>query len=273
LARRIRPIGQLKTTISILIANRRYRQWRQQHPHGTYGQFYADSLIARLDAGIAHRTLGKRQYAKDEDRQTGAWTANSFEERGKDQVALLRRHGLKPTDRCVDYGCGSLRLGQHLMRLLPPGHYYGLDVADRFFRDGLSLIDPAVISTSKPELGVIGGELYQRLTQSPPDFLFSYAVLKHVPPDELTIYFDSLTRLLGAHSLACIFFRAGNQEQRLSSMSWLHDGEALLRMIRTRYPQLTASLRAFDGEANLVATSDNHSVLILAGSDRAHLIS
>lgn len=259
-------IGRLRVLLSAAIIRLRFRHWLRRHPGTSFSRFYAGTIVARLNAGRAHHSLGKRQFT--ESGRSGAdWTAETFAERGRDQTNLLLELGLRPTDRCIDYGCGSLRIGQHLIRLLPPAHYCGLDVTDRFFLDGLSLIEPALIADKKPQLAVISEAVLRELAQEPPDFLFSYAVLKHVPPDEVTAYFDDVTRLIGPRSLACIFFVNGLKTTSLGSMSWVHAGGDLLALVRQRYPSLTSDLRELTHGRNRHAPQFNDAVLQLAGRD------
>jgi hypothetical protein len=42
--------------------------------------------------------------------------------------------------RCVDFGCGSLRLGQHAIRYLDRSNYWGVDLTDSFIRAGIDLL-------------------------------------------------------------------------------------------------------------------------------------
>ncbi|MGI5163890.1 class I SAM-dependent methyltransferase [Spirillospora sp. CA-253888] len=48
---------------------------------------------------------------------------------GRLQFDYLLDHGLKPSDRVLDIGCGNLRAGHLLVEYLDPGHYYGLDIS------------------------------------------------------------------------------------------------------------------------------------------------
>ena len=265
-------VGRLRVMLSATIIDVRFWLWRRRHPGTPFSRFYADVIAARLNAGRAHHSLGKRQYDSSSrassQRTSDSWTIGTFAQRGRDQANLLLELGLRVTDHCIDYGCGSLRIGQQLIRLLPPAHYCGLDVTDRFFLDGLSLIDPALIAGKQPRLAIIDEAVLAELALVPPDFLFSYAVLKHVPPAEVTAYFDEITRLIGPNSLACIFFVSGRKTTPAGSMSWVHAGTELLAQLRQRYPTLTISLRELTHGRNQQTAQFNDAVLQLAGRDR-----
>lgn len=46
---------------------------------------------------------------------------------GKDVLELLKRHGLRPAHRLLDFGCGSLRVGRWLIEYLDAGRYFGIE--------------------------------------------------------------------------------------------------------------------------------------------------
>jgi SAM-dependent methyltransferase len=46
---------------------------------------------------------------------------------GLRQVSFLTNNGLCPEHKFLDVGCGALRAGRHLVDLLAPGNYYGID--------------------------------------------------------------------------------------------------------------------------------------------------
>lgn len=52
---------------------------------------------------------------------------NLYEIIGITQFALLSFYGLKPTDKVLDIGCGSLRLGKYLMQFLKKNNYFGIE--------------------------------------------------------------------------------------------------------------------------------------------------
>lgn len=50
-----------------------------------------------------------------------------WERMGALQLDFLRAQGLRPDQRLIDVGCGSLRAGVHLVAYLEPGGYWGID--------------------------------------------------------------------------------------------------------------------------------------------------
>ena len=52
-----------------------------------------------------------------------------WDEIGTLQFEFRKEHGLTPNDYILDVGCGSFRVGVHLIDYLNPGHYYGIDMS------------------------------------------------------------------------------------------------------------------------------------------------
>lgn len=59
-----------------------------------------------------------------------------WEEIGKLQFDFVRQHGLLPSHRFLDVGCGALRGGIHFIRYLEPGNYYGIDMNASLIKAG-----------------------------------------------------------------------------------------------------------------------------------------
>ena len=94
------------------------------HPAGTFKEFDAPTLLsARLAARAGHNSLGPR--IKKERVESAERAFHSL-------VAL----GVRPGDKFVDYGCGTLRLGVLFIEYLEPDHYFGLDIDERILTRG-----------------------------------------------------------------------------------------------------------------------------------------
>ncbi|MBB3949426.1 class I SAM-dependent methyltransferase [Aureimonas jatrophae] len=81
---------------------------------------YDDDFSKRLAAPDGHRNI-----------IGGLW-----DEMGALQRDYLVQHGLRPADRLLDIGCGSLRAGVVLVPYLEPAHYFGIDYLGSLIEEG-----------------------------------------------------------------------------------------------------------------------------------------
>jgi SAM-dependent methyltransferase len=215
-------------TVPIWIWNRRYKAWKRANPAGTFADFYAADAEAKIRKGKSHATLGVRSWA---DGKAGPveWDRSTFSERGRENWRQILELGLEPQMRCVDYGCGSLRLGQHAIRYLDPGNYWGIDISDAFYSEGLKLLPPELLAEKQPKLGVIAEPLLAAIREWKPDFIFANAVLQHVPPNELGLFFGRLAAMMTPQSRAYIIFVEGPGAKRIKGMSWAYSDQLLRR--------------------------------------------
>lgn len=75
----------------------------------------------------------------DEDIAAGKhrkWIGGHWDDHGLRQLNFLIEHGLRPEDKLLDVGCGSLRAGRHLVDYLEPRNYYGIDANQSVIQAG-----------------------------------------------------------------------------------------------------------------------------------------
>lgn len=128
------------------------------------------------------------------------------------------------------------------LRYLEPGNYYGIDVVDTFINDGLTLIDPKLLEEKQPRLGVIDDETLRKVAAWEPDFIFSNAVLQHVPPDELGLYFQRLASIMAPHTKAYVLFITAGRRQRVKTMNWAYPADYLQLVIAVSAPLLAVAV-------------------------------
>lgn len=74
-----------------------------------------------------------------------------FADVGREQLAVLLVHGLHPTSNVLDVGCGCLRGGYWIMRVLDPGHYFGIEPNVEMVQIGLEhIVEPQVLRQARP---------------------------------------------------------------------------------------------------------------------------
>ncbi len=205
---------------SIRYTEEDYARWREENPGKKFSDYYVEAVAKWLDAGRPHPTLGKKLEGD-----------LPWEESGLHEMALFLEEGLRPEHVCVDYGCGSLRIGQHVMRYVDPGNYWGLDVTDRFYRDGVEMIGPEEIAERRPNLRVITPETVAEARAAEPDLVFAVAVLIHVPPEELDDLLRNLTTLVLPQTRAYVTYLSAEETMRLSGRTWVYSEDFLTEKI------------------------------------------
>lgn len=75
-----------------------------------------------------------------------------WDEVGNLQFEFLKSQGLRPYQRLLDIGCGSLRGGVRFIDYLDPGNYYGVDASRELLDAGITELDQAGLGEMAPHL-------------------------------------------------------------------------------------------------------------------------
>ncbi|MFC3695280.1 hypothetical protein ACFOWB_23910 [Chenggangzhangella methanolivorans] len=238
-----RPVGSLAERLGFsrehgvgahvagVIADMRYKAWARANPGKNYGDYYGARLSARLARGGRHRTLGAVARPVEAGEDARRWAAEEFAGRGLSHRDWFFARGVEPSMVCVDYGCGSLRVGQHFIRRLAAGNWFGLDVVDRFWKDGLTLIEPETIAEKRPGFATIGPEGLAKAEALRPDLVYSTAVMQHVPPAELSVYVGNLARIAGESGVVCANFKRMAATRRIGPNAWALSAAEVARAV------------------------------------------
>jgi SAM-dependent methyltransferase len=164
-----------------------YQEFLATNPGASFSTFYTSQVAAKVRQGAQHNSLGTNIVT---GKITDFWDSGA-----KQAQKLIRIGGLLPQHRVVEYGCGSLRVAGHVIRLLEPGHFFGLDIISDFFELGRANVGEALIAEKRPVLAAITPDSVQAAADFAPDFVYSHAVLIHVHPDDVPLYFANLSRI------------------------------------------------------------------------------
>ncbi|WP_374373007.1 hypothetical protein [Dongia sp.] len=216
-------------------ATKRYIGWRLRNPLAPYENYYVD-VVMRKVRGSGHPAIGPNARPVREQSEL---------------LDFLIRFGLKPTDVVVDYGCGSLRLGESVINYLEPGKYWGVDITHEFYELGLQGIDPALIGAKQPKLGVINAETLAKVRADKPRLVASWHVCSKVPEARLDSYIGNIVSLLGAGSTAIIHFPETAERRQLSGLAWASPRALLEKLARQHAPKAEISFQPLvEGEAD-----------------------
>jgi hypothetical protein len=212
--------------------NLAFRRWQKKNPGASFKQYFAEGIKDRLDDGKTRASLG------------ATLKGGGFGELGKRNFELLLRgtYGLKPDDVCVDYGCGTLRMGVHVIKYLAPRHYVGLDIDQAMLDQGATLIGPELMAAKRPELAVISSASVAAAAAKKPSLLFSLKVLIHVYPAELEEYFGNILAIVGSSGKGVVTGKWSPGETfQTAKKSWAHSLPALQAIVASQGGKLVVA--------------------------------
>lgn len=187
---------------------------RKANPDLTFAEFYAETVLDHVNQGEEHPTLGVNLTSGEDWRTGGLKRFRQFQ-----TIAPT-----SSTTRLVDYGCGSLLIGQHFIRTLDPGHYAALDVVPDFFEIGKQLLGEATLAEKRPSFGVIGKATDEaKAAALGADVVISSAVAFHVHPDEMPTFKRNILACAGKPGCIVLFDAIlGDHSFRYAHRGWAH---------------------------------------------------
>ncbi len=198
-----------------------FKEYCLRNPQAKFRDFYVHEEAQSIANNNPHPTLGiPLKSGKD-------WS-----EVAREQLDFLVDDGLQPHHTVVDYGCGSLRLGQHLIRYLQPGLYWGLDITDTFIQMGVAQLGYDLMEAKRPHLKIISRGASEEARKARPDFVWCRAVLRHVPPAELNQFFDELMSVMAENTVAWVTGLGSDDVERLSGVNWAYPDSLLEEHVR-----------------------------------------
>jgi hypothetical protein len=168
-----------------------YWKWRLRNPTAPYEQYYVHCVMSKLRSGRGHPAIGRMARPLRTESEL---------------LDFLRRHGLRPGDLTIDYGCGSLRLASPLIAFLEPGKYWGMDIAQDFLDLGRAHLSPDLAAAKQPRLDVIAAEIIRRARAERPRYIISWHVCSKVPAGSLDAYVDNIVAMMTPGATALVHF-------------------------------------------------------------------
>jgi hypothetical protein len=171
--------------------------------------------------------------------------------------------GIERDHAVIDYGCGSLRVGQHLIAYLAPGRYHGMDVTDHFYKVGLARLSPIALAEKRPKFTVISQRDVPGMQADWPEWVIATAVLQHVPPADLKAFGGKLRQLCGPATKIILTYHRAPSPLRTAAMSWAYDDSTLADAF-TLDNSMTLTIREFGRPRHAGAEEWTLAIAVLA---------
>lgn len=160
-----------------------------------------------------------RLYARDTDRRVAHDPVRASGHPEKYVAPLVMRYvrhlGLRPHHTLLDFGCGTLRTGKHLIDFLEPDRYAGVDISRGAVEYARTLIETDErLAGKRPTVQVVRPFQELDLPWSP-DFILCHSVFTHLPRRAALRTFRQLRRAMSPGTrLAVTAFCGGTYRYR-----------------------------------------------------------
>jgi cyclopropane fatty-acyl-phospholipid synthase-like methyltransferase len=184
---------------------------KTSNPNITFSKLEWEKIACKVEKGEAHETLGGVLKNGSPWAKAGAAKFKLFK-------SILK---LPRTDRVLDYGCGTLRLGVHFIKYLNPNCYMGLDLIPEFIEVGKKLLGTKLFAAKTPELARIDELSLAAAENFSADAIISSDVAFHIHPDEAPDYFSKLSRVTCKSGARLVFDgKISDQPYRYNESGW-----------------------------------------------------
>lgn len=152
--------------------------------------------LSRTDHLAFYREVMARRASKDPDRAIGSPDRQGWMEMGKLQFDYLVRHGLQPSHKLLEIGCGNLRAGWRFISYLEPGNYFGIDISPDILLAGERTIAEFNLQVKVPHLFPIDHMNSEFLPECYFDIIHAHSVFTHSPSDVIEACFANIGRIM-----------------------------------------------------------------------------
>ena len=131
-----------------------YRQALQQNP------VHPAEIQRKIDAAQNIKQENPIRKIALQIKQEAPYTGGPiqhFEKVGRETIITLLQNGLRPDHKILDFGCGAIRLGYWLIRLVDRGNYYGIEPDISMIDTGKKYsLEEELVQTKQPKFSTNG---------------------------------------------------------------------------------------------------------------------
>jgi SAM-dependent methyltransferase len=121
-----------------------------------------------------------------------------WEEIGRLQIDFLKAEGMRPEHRFLDFGCGTLRGGRHVIPFLAPGNYTGMDISAKAIEHAERLVIEEGLADRQPTLLVSQSQnlQFEEFAGETFDILLAQSVFTHLQPAHIEECFAHIEKVM-----------------------------------------------------------------------------
>jgi SAM-dependent methyltransferase len=195
---------------------------------------YALRGLGSFDHLSYYRAAMRSGAARNPEMAVGSRNREEWLEHGRLQLDYLLRHGLRPSDRMLEIGCGNLRAGRLFIDYLDTGNYYGLDISPDILLAALATLAEFGLQAKLPHLVVVSDLTFGFLPSAQFSVVHAHSVFSHSPIHVISECLANVGRVMAPGGIFDFtFHRTDGDEHHLLGWAYYYRSETLLALARS----------------------------------------
>jgi SAM-dependent methyltransferase len=195
-----------------------------------------DALLGlkSLDHLSYYRAAMRSGATRNPELAVGSRSHEEWLKHGQLQFDYLMRHGLRPSDRMLEIGCGNLRAGRLFIDYLEPGNYYGLDISPDILLDGQRTLTELGLQAKFPHLALVSDLTFGFLPAAHFSVVHAHSVFSHSPRHVIAECLSNVGRVMAPGAFFDFtFHRTAGSEHHLLGWAFYYRSDTLLGLARS----------------------------------------
>ena len=181
-----------------------------------------------------YRAAMQSGTARSPERAVGSRNRGEWLKHGQLQFDYLLGHGLRPSDRMLDLGCGNLRAGRLFIDYLDTGNYYGLDLSPDILLAAQHTVAEFGLQAKLPHLVLVSDLAFGFLPSSHFTVVHAHSVFSHSPIHVISECLAHVGRVMAPGAIFDFtFHNTGGAEHDLLGWAYYYHSETLLALARS----------------------------------------
>ncbi len=190
--------------------------------------------LTSLDHLTYYRAAMRSGAARNPELAVGSHSREEWLRHGQIQFDYLLRHGLRPSDRMLEIGCGNLRAGRLFIEYLDAGNYYGLDISPEILLDGQRTLTEFGLQAKVPHLALVSDLTFAFLPAAHFSVVHAHSVFSHSPRDVIGECLSNIGRVMAPGArFDFTFHRTDGVEHHLLGWAYYYRSDTLLGLARS----------------------------------------
>lgn len=145
------------------------------------------------------------------------------------------KENIKQNVRFLDLGCGSLRLGKHLIPWLGTDSYIGIDLNQEIIDIALEneFDNPQILRLKLPQF-IVNENFDLSKIEKPVDAVWAYALFIHLNDDNVKLALTNAKEKLSDDGVIYSTFLANHEGKKNPEHDYVYSGNSQLTWIRTK---------------------------------------